>query len=63
VLAKTHRDQLMKDLSQEFPGYGWENNVGYPTKAHREGILRLGVTSYHRISFKLIKDSGRISFS
>lgn len=51
VLAKTHRDQLMLRLAEEYPGYGWEQNKGYPTKAHREALLHLGLTPYHRKSY------------
>lgn len=54
VLAKTHRDELMTRLAQEYPGYGWEVNKAYPTKAHREAIARLGVTPLHRRSFRLL---------
>lgn len=54
VLAKTHRDELMDRLALEYPGYGWEDNKGYPTKAHREAIARLGVTPLHRRSFRLV---------
>lgn len=54
ILAKTHRDELMVKLAQEFPGYGWEVNKGYPTKAHRKAISQLGPTSYHRKTFKLV---------
>jgi ribonuclease HII len=54
VLAKTHRDELMKKLAKEFPGYCWESNVGYPTEAHREGIFKLGSTPHHRRSFQLL---------
>lgn len=54
VLAKTHRDELMDRLALEYPGYGWEDNKGYPTKAHRETIARLGVTPLHRRSFRLV---------
>lgn len=54
VLAKTHRDELMERLAAEYPGYGWEENKGYPTKAHRDAIRRLGPTPLHRKSFKLI---------
>lgn len=54
VLAKTHRDELMLRLAEDFPGYGWEINKGYPTKAHREAIVRLGVTPHHRKTFKLL---------
>lgn len=52
ILAKTHRDELMENLAMEFPGYGWEINKGYPTKAHREAIRKFGPTPYHRTSFK-----------
>ena len=52
ILAKTHRDELMRKLAEEYPGYGWEINKGYPTKAHREAILRLGSTPLHRKTFK-----------
>lgn len=54
VLAKTYRDDLMTRLASEFPGYGWETNMGYPTEAHREGIKKLGITPYHRKSFQLL---------
>ena len=52
VLAKTHRDELMMQLAKDFPGYGWEDNKGYPTKSHREAISILGVTPHHRKTFK-----------
>ncbi|MBS1680320.1 MAG: ribonuclease HII [Bacteroidetes bacterium] len=54
VLAKTYRDNLMEKLSLEYPGYGWQTNVGYPTEEHREGIRNLGITPYHRKSFTLL---------
>ena len=54
VLAKTYRDELMEKLSKKYSGYGWETNVGYPTLEHREGIKLLGITPYHRRSFKLL---------
>jgi ribonuclease HII len=54
VLAKTYRDDLMEKLANEFPGYGWATNVGYPTLEHREGIRTLGITPYHRKSFQLL---------
>ena len=53
VLAKTHRDELMDHLAREFPGYGWEDNKGYPTKAHKEAIAKLGLTPHHRKTFKM----------
>ena len=54
VLAKTYRDELMMKLAAEYPGYGWETNMGYPTDAHRDGIRKLGITPYHRKSFQLL---------
>lgn len=54
VLAKTYRDELMQKLALQYTGYGWETNVGYPTVEHRDGIKLLGMTPYHRKSFKLL---------
>lgn len=54
ILAKTYRDDLMKELAMEFPGYGWETNVGYPTRAHRDGLKEMGSTPHHRMSFQLL---------
>lgn len=54
ILAKDYRDRLMEKLHEEFPQYGWAQNVGYPTKAHREAIRKFGPTRYHRMSFKLL---------
>ena len=54
VLAKTYRDQLMHQLAEEFPMYGWQTNVGYPTIKHREAIKKYGTTRYHRMSFQLL---------
>ena len=56
VLAKTYRDDYMLKLAQQFPGYGWETNVGYPTQQHRDGIRVLGITPFHRKSFTLLPD-------
>jgi len=52
IVAKICRDQLMVDLAQQHPGYGWESNAGYPSKCHREALQNLGVTPHHRRSFK-----------
>jgi ribonuclease HII len=57
VLAKTHRDRMMQKLAEDYPGYRWESNVGYPTKAHRQGIQQLGTTPHHRLSFRLLAQS------
>lgn len=51
VVAKLLRDRIMEDLAQQHPGYGWEANAGYPTKAHRQALLDLGVTPHHRRGF------------
>lgn len=56
VLAKTYRDNLMEQLSLDFPFYGWEQNVGYPTTHHRKAIQMYGISSFHRRSFRLLKD-------
>jgi ribonuclease HII len=54
ILAKTHRDRLMKELHLLYPVYGWNQNKGYPTKYHRQGIRDFGVTPLHRITFQLL---------
>ena len=51
VLAKTHRDEAMLALSKRYPEYGWDRNMGYPTKEHIEAIRRFGYTPLHRRSF------------
>lgn len=51
VLAKTHRDEYMMRLHEEYPYYGWDRNKGYPTKEHRLAIREYGLTPYHRLSF------------
>jgi len=56
ILAKTYRDDLMLRLAEDFPGYSWHTNVGYPTEAHRDGIRQLGITPHHRRSFTLLPD-------
>jgi len=51
IVAKEVRDQIMVDLAQQFPGYDWGKNMGYPTKSHKAALLQLGVTPHHRRSF------------
>lgn len=53
VLAKTHRDELMRSLAQDYPQYRWEKNKGYPTTDHRQAIAKYGTTPHHRMSFRL----------
>ena len=52
IVAKVARDNLMVDLAQQYPVYGWDKNVGYATKAHLEGLKNHGATPHHRRSFK-----------
>ncbi|MDA0731255.1 MAG: ribonuclease HII [Bacteroidetes bacterium] len=54
ILAKTHRDDFMLKQGEKWPGYSWNSNFGYPTKAHRLAIYKLGPTPIHRMSFKLL---------
>ncbi len=54
ILAKTYRDDYMKQLHEEYPHYGWDRNAGYPTKEHRKGIEIHGTTPYHRMTFNLL---------
>ena len=62
VLAKTFRDEFMEKIHYEFPEYGWIKNKGYPTSAHREALLKYGITPYHRKSFNLIDTQLKIEF-
>ncbi len=57
VLAKTHRDEYMMNIHKQYPEYGWDKNKGYPTKEHREAIVKYGITPYHRLSFNLYPTS------
>ncbi len=56
ILAKTYRDEFMMRIHREFPNYHWDQNKGYPTTKHREGIRKHGVSPYHRMSFTLLND-------
>lgn len=56
VLAKVYRDQLMDKLAEQYPDYGWQSNKGYPSALHREGIKHGGISPWHRLSFRLLKD-------
>jgi len=53
VLAKTTRDALMCELAGAHPEYGWTENMGYATPAHREALRRLGPSPQHRQSWRL----------
>ena len=56
ILAKTYRDDYMLRLHEEYPAYHWDSNKGYPAKAHREAIRRIGPSPYHRMSYNLLGD-------
>jgi ribonuclease HII len=56
IVAKVARDRMMVALAQQFPGYGWETNMGYGTRAHAEGLARLGVSPHHRRSYQPIHE-------
>lgn len=53
ILAKVYRDNLMAELHEQYPHYGWDTNVGYPTRKHFRGLKEYGLTKYHRKSFNL----------
>ena len=56
ILAKVYRDNLMKEMAQKYPYYGFEKNAGYGTKQHIEGLKKYGVTPEHRKSYRPIKE-------
>lgn len=62
ILAKTHRDEYMQKIHQEYPNYNWQKNKGYPTRDHRNAIAQLGITNYHRSSFNLIDKQYKLEF-
>lgn len=57
ILAKTHRDEFMRDAAARYPGYNWEVNKGYPTRDHREAIAANGPSPIHRMTFRLLPDT------
>jgi hypothetical protein len=61
ILAKTHRDYLMKCLHQEYSGYDWQTNKGYPTLKHRNAIKSLGISINHRKTFHLIAKNSQLN--
>jgi ribonuclease HII len=61
IVAKVFRDAYMHKLAEEFPGYGWETNVGYGTRDHRKGMAKLGITPHHRRSFSTPSDPSESS--
>ena len=60
VLAKTHRDEIMFRLHNEYPIYQWDKNKGYPTRKHREAIKNFGLSPYHRQSFRQLPEQMKL---
>jgi ribonuclease HII len=63
VLAKTYRDDFMKEAALKYPQYSWQTNMGYPTRAHREAIRAHGACELHRLSFALLPRQLNLDFS
>lgn len=61
ILAKTYRDDYMKQIALEHPEYNWHNNKGYPTITHRETVLKIGYTPYHRRTFRVTMPGGDVT--
>ncbi len=53
ILAKTHRDEFMTNLNVDYPQYNWKQNKGYPTIGHRNAIIKLGLSPFHRKTFNV----------
>jgi ribonuclease HII len=54
ILAKTARDDFMREIHQEYPHYGWDQNMGYPTERHRAALQTYGLSPYHRRTFRCV---------
>jgi ribonuclease HII len=57
ILAKVDRDRMMEELHNQYPGYGFDRHKGYPTVAHRQALIELGVTPVHRMSFRPVREA------
>ncbi|MDE5989123.1 MAG: ribonuclease HII [Duncaniella sp.] len=57
ILAKTHRDEFMREAAEKYPGYNWEVNKGYPTRDHRAAIAEIGPSPIHRMTFRLLPET------
>ena len=62
ILAKTYRDDYMKEQAIIYPQYSWEQNMAYPTKKHREAIRQFGTTPLHRMTFQLLPKQLELQF-
>lgn len=63
ILAKTHRDDFMTNLHQDFPHYNWKQNKGYPTITHRKAVIDLGLSPFHRKTFNVSDPQSSLSFT
>ncbi|RYZ94971.1 MAG: ribonuclease HII [Sphingobacteriaceae bacterium] len=63
ILAKTYRDDYMKQIATEHPEYDWHSNKGYPTIKHRNTVLQLGHTPYHRLTFRVTEPQLKMKFA
>lgn len=61
ILAKTYRDDYMREIHKQYPQYGWSDNKGYPTEKHRTAIEKYGITRFHRESFRLHQPQLRLN--
>ena len=61
ILAKTYRDAYMLELHKKYPHYAWNMNKGYPTKQHRDAIIKYGTTALHRKTFRLIPEQLKLN--
>ena len=55
IIAKVYRDRMMSDYAKQYPGYGLEQHMGYPTKQHLDALLTLGITPIHRCTFAPVR--------
>ena len=62
ILAKTYRDDFMEQIDLEYPAYQWKKNKGYPTIAHRNTVLEIGLSPYHRKTFKVTQPQLKLQF-
>lgn len=62
ILAKTYRDDFMREAAKTYAQYGWETNMGYPTGKHRDAIRQYGATPLHRMSFQLLPTQMELEF-
>lgn len=62
ILAKTYRDDYMREIDKQYPEYGWGKNMGYPTLQHRQAIINHGISVHHRRSFRLNNEQLSIQF-